>query len=192
MDKKLIIEFFDSRAEFWDSTLEINDSVIREILSRCSIKKGSEVLDVASGTGVLFPYYIELGAEFTGIDISKEMVKIAKDKFPDKEILCGDAESFPFEKSYDVIMIHNAFPHFTDTKALFQNLSKALKKGGRLCVAHSISADELEKCHSGEAKSVSVSLPETKELSAQMSPFVFVDTLISDEKMYMVSGIKEK
>lgn len=192
MDKKLVIDFFNSKASSWDSQLEINEDVIRDLLSYGGIKKGSKVLDVASGTGVLFPYYIELGAEFTGIDISEEMVKIAREKFPDKEIICGDAESFPFEKGYDVIMIHNAFPHFSDGKALFENLTKALKKGGRLCVAHSMSAEELEKCHSGEAKAVSVSLPDTKELSAMMSPFVFVDTLISDEKMYMVSGIKEK
>lgn len=191
MDKKLIIDFFNSKAPSWDSELEINDSVIREIFSRCKITQGSEVLDIASGTGVLFPYYIEAGAVFTGIDISEEMVKIARKKFPSYEIICGDAESFDFKKRFDVIMIHNAFPHFADTEALFRNLTRVLKKGGRLCVAHSMSAKELEKCHSAQAKEVSLALPSTQELSAQMSVFVLVDTLVSDDKMYMVSGIKK-
>ena len=53
-------------------------------------KKGRDILDVACGTGVLFPYYYEKGvASVTGIDISGEMVK--KGYETDKVLMVGDA-----------------------------------------------------------------------------------------------------
>jgi len=191
LDKRQIIEFFDSCASSWDETLEINDAVIKEILFKGGVSEGKHILDVASGTGVLFPYYNSLGADFTGIDISPEMVKIAREKFPENEIICGDAESYAFEKQFDAVMIHNAFPHFPDGDKLISNLTSALKNEGRISVAHSISAKELEKCHSGAANKISLPLPSKEKLGEMMGKYVSVDFLISDDRMFMVSGVKK-
>lgn len=191
MDKKEIISFFDSLASSWDSDMVRNEDAIRLILDKGGIKKGTRVLDVACGTGVLFPDYISRGALVTGIDISEEMIKIAKVKFPGTEIICGDAESLAFSEKYDAVMIYNAFPHFANPNALFENLSKALAYNGRFTVAHGMSERELEECHSGGAKNVSLPLPSKERLADMMSAFFDVDVMISDENMYMVSGIKK-
>ena len=191
MDKKEIISFFDSLASLWDSNMVRNEDAIRLILDKGGIKKGTRVLDVACGTGVLFPDYISRGALVTGIDISEEMIKVAKEKFPEAEIICGDAEDFIFNEKYDAVMIYNAFPHFAAPYALFENLSKALADKGRLTVAHGMSEKELEECHSGGAKNVSLPLPSKEKLADMMSAFFDVDVMISDENMYIVSGIKK-
>ena len=191
MVKKDVIDFFDGLAQTWDDEQVRNEDVIKTILEKGGIKKGTDVLDVACGTGVLFTDYINLGvASVTGIDISSEMVKISRRKFPEAEVICGDAEDYSFQKQFDAVMIYNAFPHFVNPEKLFLNLSKALRDSGRLTVAHGMSEKELEKCHSSRAVNVSNPLPAKEKLSEMMSVFFKVDTMISDEKMYMVSGTK--
>ncbi len=192
MDKIEIQAFFDNLAPCWDENQQRRDDVINFILDKSCVDEGVSVLDVACGTGVLFGDYSSRRVmSVTGIDISPEMLRIAKEKFPDVELICADAQEYPFGKSYDVIMIYNAFPHFTNPDTLFLNLSKALKVGGRLTVAHGMSMKELEKCHSGSALKVSMPLPEKEILAEIMSPYFEVDVKLSDDKMYMVSGVKK-
>lgn len=190
MDKKQITAFFDAMAENWDENQERNENAISFILTKGGITNGVKVLDVACGTGILFPDYISRGAKVTGIDISSEMLGIAKDKFPDTELICADAETYVFDKKYDAVMIYNAFPHFPNPEKLISNLSKALDVNGRLTVAHGISEEELEKCHSGIAKDISLPLPSKEKLSLMMSELFKVDVMISDEEKYIVSGVK--
>lgn len=191
MDKKDVITFFDKLASVWDETNIRNEEVIEEILFKGGIKKGVKILDVACGTGVLFPDYQKLGADITGIDISENMVNIAREKFPDAQVICGDATEFSFDDKFDAVMIYNAFPHFDEAEKLIENLSQVLKSSGRLSVAHGISEKELAECHSGSAKNVSVPLVKKEVLAEMMSPYFNVDVLISDDRMYMVSGVKK-
>lgn len=191
MNKSEIKAFFDELAPEWDRNQKRNDEVIKFILDISEVKKGAYILDVASGTGVLFDDYIKREAgSLTGIDISQEMLKIAKKKFPQVNVICADAEIYSFKEKYDVIMIYNAFPHFPDPEKLFENLSKALNNGGRITVAHGISEKEVEECHSGAAKNVSFPLPSKVRLAEVMSVFFDVDVMISDEEKYIVSGRK--
>lgn len=193
MNKKDIASFFDFKAKTWDDELIINDDVVEAILQNGGVGEGTDILDIACGTGVLFPYYYEKGvASVTGIDISTEMVKIAKEKFPGATVIKGDAEGFPFEKEFDVIMIYNAFPHFMNPDALFENLDKYLKNGGRISVAHGMSKEEIDECHKGAAHKVSNKLPKAEELSLIMGEYFKIDTIISDSQMYQVSGIKNR
>ncbi len=191
MDKNEVIAFFDSCADSWDTYGERREDAISLILSQSGVRDGAEVLDVGCGTGVLFPDYIRMGASVTGIDISPKMTERAKSKFPGVNVICGDAQDYSFEGLFDVIMIHNAFPHFPDPERLIKHLSGFLKKEGRLTVAHSISEKEVAECHSGSAKNVSLPLLSNKELSGLMSAYLEVDVSVSDDRMYMVSGVKK-
>ncbi len=190
MNKKEIIDFFDTLAPVWDKDNIHDDEIIDLILEKAEVKNGTRVLDVACGTGVLFPDYIKRGAIVCGIDISPEMVNIAKSKYPDIKVICGDAESFPFNEKFDAVVIYNAFPHFPNPREIIKAMSEVLVEGGRLSVAHGISREDLKKCHSGKASSVSLPLPEAEELAKLFSEFLKTDIIISDERMYMVSGVK--
>lgn len=190
MDKKEIIAFFDKLASGWDEYNTRNEEVIAEILEKGGIKDGIKVLDVACGTGVLFPDYLKAGAEITGIDISENMVKTAREKFPGTRIFCGDATDFSFEEKFDVIMIYNAFPHFDEPEKLIRNLAKALNPSGRLSIAHGISEKKLAECHSSSARNVSVPLVKKEVLAEMLQTYLDIDVMISDDRMYMVSGVK--
>lgn len=187
-----IISFFDFHAEKWDEFQGRNSQVIATILDLGGITEGIDVLDVACGTGFLFPDYKKRKVKSVkGIDISPKMVEKAKLKFPDFDIICADAENYAFEKLFDAVMIYNAFPHFINCEKVVENLAKALKQGGRFTVAHGLSKSELDKIHFQSAGNVSTVLPEAEELASLLTPYFDADVVISDDTMYIVSGIKK-
>lgn len=186
-----VIHFFDRCAPFWDENMVRNEALISTILDNAGVRAGIDVLDVACGTGVLFPDYLRRDvASVTGIDISPEMVKIARQKFPQLRVLCGDAEQTEFEHCFDTIMIYNAFPHFPEPARLIQRLAAWVKPGGRLSVAHGMSREKLTRHHSGSASPVSIELPKAHELAKLFAPWFDVDVVISNDEMYQVCGKK--
>ena len=191
MNKQNIIEFFDRCAPWWDDDMIRNEPIIAKILDNGGIRQGVHVLDVACGTGVLFPDYLQRGAaSVTGIDIAPEMAKIAAAKFPQVKVICGDVETEPFDRQFDVIMVYNAFPHFPDPAALVARLAALTKTGGRLSVAHGMSRAALIRHHE-RASTVSIDLLEEGELAKIFAPWFDVDVVISDDQMYQVSGVRK-
>ncbi len=188
MEKKDVIAFFDRCAPWWDADMIRNEEIIARILDNGGIRPGISVLDVACGTGVLFPDYLNRqAASVTAIDISPEMAKIAGSKFPQVEVICGDVETVEFGRQFDAIMVYNAFPHFPDPAKLIRRLAALTAPGGRLSIAHGMSRAALTKHHE-RAEAVSIELLHESELVALMAPWFEVDVVISDEEMYQVCG----
>ena len=193
MEKKDIITFFDNCAPWWDSDMIRNEDLITLILDNGGIKENIHVLDVACGTGVLFPDYLKRNvASVTGIDISPEMAKIAQSKFPEVNVVCGDVETVDFGRKFDAIMVYNAFPHFPDSAHLIKVLAGMVKPGGKLSVAHGMSREALTSHHAGRASKVSIDLIHEEELAALMEPYFDVDVIISNERMYQVAGVRRE
>ena len=191
MEKKAVVEFFDRCAPWWDSDMIRNEDIISTILTLGGIRQGIDVLDVACGTGVLFPdYFGREVASLTAIDISPEMAKIAAAKFPQANVICGDVETADFGKQFDAVMVYNAFPHFPDPAKLIKILAGHTKPGGRLTVAHGMSRAALTAHHSGRASQVSIDLIHEQELAALFAPWFEVDVVISTDRMYQVSGVR--
>ena len=191
MQKKDIITFFDQCASWWDADMVRNEELIAAILNNGGIREGVHVLDVACGTGVLFPDYLQRGvASVTGIDISPEMARIAQEKFPQVKVICGDVESVEFQEQFDAIMVYNAFPHFPDPAKLIRVLAGLVKPGGKLSIAHGMSREALASHHAGRASSVSIDLIHERELAELMEPYFHVDVIISNDCMYQVAGVR--
>ena len=193
MKKNDVAAFFDRCAPWWDSDMIRNEEVISKILDNGGIREGVHVLDVACGTGVLFPDYLARNvASATAIDISQEMAKIAASKFPQVNVICGDVENTQFDRQFDCIMVYNAFPHFPDPVHLIEVLAGLLRPGGRLSVAHGMSRAALCDHHAGRAANVSIDLLHEQELAEIFSDWFEVDVVISDEQMYQVSGVRRE
>ena len=193
MNKKDIIEFFDRCAPWWDDDMVRNEDIIATILDGGGIRAGIDVLDVACGTGVLFPDYLKRGvASVTGIDISPEMAKLASSKFPQVQVICGDVETVAFDRQFDAIMVYNAFPHFPDPERLIGVLAGLVKPGGKLSVAHGMSRAALADHHAGRASTVSIDLLEENALAALFDPYFEVDVIISNDRMYQVAGVRRE
>ena len=191
MEKKDIIDFFNHVAPQWDADMIRHDDIIAMILDGANVTAGADVLDVACGTGVLFPDYKARNVgSLTGIDISPEMAKIAQEKFPDVQVICGDVEGAEFGRKFDCILIYNAFPHFPDPEGLIRRLSEFLKPGGTLTVAHGMSRAQIDRHHEGKASKVSMGLIHEDDLANIFAQYLNVTIKVSNDRMYMVSGKK--
>ena len=194
MEKKDIIAFFDRCAPSWDADMVKDDELIGRILDNAEVAEGQDILDVACGTGVMIPYYLERkAASVTAIDISPEMSKIAAEKFAGDSrvtVLCGDVEEAAFDRQFDRIVVYNAFPHFPNPQRLLRTLAGLLKEGGRLTVAHGASREAIDNHHKGSASKVSNGLMPADRLKRLFDPYFDVEVMISNSRMYQVSGVK--
>ncbi len=169
IDTKDVIEFFDRLAPAWDGGMVRDEAVIAAILDAANVAPGVDVLDVACGTGVA-------QGKFAGDD------RIT--------VLCRDAQTMDLGRTFDRILIYNAFPHFSNPEVLFETLARHLAPGGRLTVAHGMSRERINAHHQGGASRVSGGLPPVGELSALLAACLTVDRVVSDEAMYLVSGVR--
>ena len=86
------------------------------------------ILDVGCGTG----RFLEFASH--GIDLSEEMIRVAKRKFPQKKLFVQSATQTTFESSsFDTILSFHMFMHLDKkiTKEVFTEIHRLLKKGGR-------------------------------------------------------------
>ena len=191
MRKRSVIEYFDRVAPRWDTDLILQKDRIQKILDYAGVVPGTRVLDVACGTGVLIPSYLERNVEsITGVDISREMIRIARGKYPQKNVqfLCDDVESAPLGE-YDVIMVYNALPHFPEPEELIKSLVGHMAIGATLTIAHPMSREETDRYFQETAADVSCSLISEHVLAAIMRKYLDVTVKISNDEMYLVTGV---
>lgn len=98
--------------------------------------KGKRMLDLGCGYGWHSIYAMENGASsVVGIDISQNMLKVAKEKthFSEVEYICGAIEDIDLkEESFDIVLSSLAFHYIKDYKELIEKINKVLKPNGIL------------------------------------------------------------
>ena len=177
MDKNSVRDFFNACAPGWDAGMVRNERIIATILDGARVCAGKTVLDVACGTGVLFPDYLARGtAHVTAIDLSPAMAEIARSKAAGKPVtvLCGDVERYDFGRTFDCVVVYNAFPHFPDSRRAVAALERLVAPRGTLTIAHGMSRARLAQHHSGSASAVPLRCPRSMILPPcfhRSSPF---------------------
>lgn len=73
------------------------DRIIEDVIKKYSIPKGL-CLDIASGTGVISGLLLKQGFMVVGVDVSGEMVKIARANYPEANFIEADARDFKIEE----------------------------------------------------------------------------------------------
>lgn len=193
MKLEAIRNFFDQRASVWDEVNERNEDHIRRILDAAKIGEGNRVLDVACGTGVLILDYLARGAELVvGVDISSEMIRIAKSKITDPRVMFinDDIDNIGEGFSFDRVMVYNAFPHFVDPKELIRKISGIVKPGGTVTIAHGASREDINACHSELTREIAVDLIPADEVAGLFDESIEITT-VTDSDVYIVSGRKK-
>ena len=191
LNQKAVISFFDRLAPGWDAGTVRSDEIIGTILTNAGVTAGKDVLDVACGTGVLFPDYLARNAgSVTAVDISPEMVKIAQSKYPESQVrvFCADVETMTFDRNFDCIVVYNAFPHVPEPARLVQRLASLLNPGGTLTVAHGMSRAAIDNHHKGAASQVSQGLIHEDALAAIFRRYLTLTVKISNDRMYQLVG----
>ena len=135
-------EFYNSVAKTYDehTRLSVNDleefhSETADIISKFHPLK---LLDLGCGTGLELSFLFDKmpNLEVVGVDISEEMLKQLKSKYPDKNIKLINSSYFDIEygkEEFDCIMSVMSLHHFDSEKKLnlYKKIYNALKKNGR-------------------------------------------------------------
>ncbi len=100
------------------------------------------VLELAAGTGRLGLPLVEVGLDYTGLELSPEFVKTGNENlssFPNGNIIHGDMRSFNLERQFQFVFIgFNSFLHnYTDDDAIscLKSVRQHLKTDGRFLVS---------------------------------------------------------
>ena len=95
--------------------------------------KGKNLLEVACGTGELMKRLKKFGFNVAGLDLNKEMIKIAKKKLKAKFYI-ADMKSFSLDEKFDVIACVFTSMNYnlnkTELENTLKNFYEHLKQGG--------------------------------------------------------------
>jgi demethylmenaquinone methyltransferase/2-methoxy-6-polyprenyl-1,4-benzoquinol methylase len=115
----------------------------KQFIKKVIQKHPDRVLDIATGTGdIAISLALKLkNANIVGIDISKEMLKVAQEKINAQglqnniKLVCGDAESLPFDRhSFDTVTIVFGVRNFQNIPLALEGIHNTLKSGGELFI----------------------------------------------------------
>lgn len=181
-------DFFNQAADGWDELIT-QDSVsrLKQIISGLGINKGSTVLDVGSGTGILLPLLQQImkrEGRITAIDISEKMLHKAMTKRFDHIVdhIQADVHALPLTKEiFDFAICYSCFPHFEDKAAALKELAQVLKKRGLIAIVHTASREEINEFHYNAGSVVrDHTIPEGKDLHQMLQQAGFVQIEIRD------------
>ena len=167
-------EFFNKHAETWDQEVYHDSEKLEKIIFELELKTGEKVLDVGSGTGVMIPYLfnrVKESGKIVALDFSEEMISISKkknppEKFPNIKFIVQDVNEFIMKDIFNAILCYSCFPHFLEQNLTIKILTKGLKTGGKLMIAHSQSRKAINNLHKkSEAIVTKDRLPSMKKLS---------------------------
>ena len=189
--------YFNDLADSWESKQPNERHKIEGLLGRLELDVAEKILDVGCGIGVLFPILDSLTngkAQIMAIDSAENMAKIADENVTAKiNILCGDAQYFPFSNStFDRIIAFHVFPHIEDALLFLKESRRILKPGGELAIIHLIGSEELNKFHAELGGNVADHiLPSDKQLSHLLEEQQFkILNSIDSAREYFVRGMK--
>src|SRR5208337_2222597 len=107
------MESMAGQTSTWDSELYQSSHAFvwqfgRDLLTMLMPKAGERILDVGCGTGQLTAEIAESGAQVVGLDQSAEMIKAAKQNFPDLRFEVADIAATTYNSEFDAVFSNAA------------------------------------------------------------------------------------
>ncbi len=136
MTKAEKIRYFDSIAKDRGKWREKGAYYHKELehYLRFLIPHKSSVIEIGCGIGkTLAALNVSRGL---GIDISPQMVEIAREKYPDLQFEVGDLESLQIDEKFDYVLIDGTIGNVDDIQLAFNELHNVCKPETRLIIVY--------------------------------------------------------
>ncbi len=129
------IEKWDNAAKIYASSQENSEFALankRVVTERFTNLHGKTVLDLGCGYGWYTDFLSSVGANVIGCDGSKEMLELAKEKYPSCTFECFDIEKkLPYESNcFDLVFCNQVIMDIKDFEELFEEVFRILKTKG--------------------------------------------------------------
>ena len=115
------------------------DRWTKHVIDGAGVSRGSRVLDVACGSGVLTRHAFRQAGpsgHVAGVDPAPGMIAAAREIEPGIEWTLGGAEDLPFDdNAFDCVVSQFGMMFFRDRHAAAREMHRVLAHGGRLAVA---------------------------------------------------------
>lgn len=98
------------------------------------ISSNAKVLEVGCGSGALLSRIKPKSA--TGIDISPDMVAIARKKLPSYRFFVMDAEAINLREKFDYVIMSDTVGYFEDVQTAFAQIGKVCHKHTRIIITY--------------------------------------------------------
>jgi len=134
MRKDELIEYFNKAAPLRDQWKRRNRAYYEDLLRllRFIIPQDKCILEIGCGTG---DFVAALNPRRgVGIDISSEMIRIAKEKFPKHTFIEMDAENLYFTEKFDFVIMSDIVGHLEDVQKAFERLHTVIDEKSRIIV----------------------------------------------------------
>jgi len=134
-----ITKMFDEISSYYDNmnnfiSLGTHYLIKKTALKNLKIGANSYVLDLCCGTGDFTRILGQIApkSKVIGLDNSKEMLKLAKTKNPQKAFMQGDCTALPFgENEFDYITVGFGLRNVENRKKAISEIYRTLKHGGK-------------------------------------------------------------
>ncbi|MEM4240227.1 MAG: class I SAM-dependent methyltransferase [Candidatus Woesearchaeota archaeon] len=126
---------WDKIAKEWD---RMRQKPVEFAIKLASTWKPGKILDIGTGNARNLKPFLEKCFDCTGIDSSKELIKIAKQRTPDAKLLYASAVKLPFpDKSFDYVICLAVLHHLKpkDHEKALKEIQRVLKPGGKAGIA---------------------------------------------------------
>lgn len=115
-----------------DSFGSVTAPFARHLLEAVDCTSGTQVLEVASGTGYISHLASKLGAQAQAVDFSAAMVAEASKRYQTIAFAEADAEDLPFsDQSFDAVVIGFGVHHFPSARGAVSEAHRVLRIGGK-------------------------------------------------------------
>ena len=104
------------------------------VVAAAGLRRGDRALELGCGSGNFTQVFAATGAEITAVDISPDLIEIAKRNVPTAHFVCARFEDLPSEENYDAI-IGSSVLHHLELDAALAKCRELLKPGGKLSFA---------------------------------------------------------
>ena len=120
--------------------------VFSHLVTKLALGLRAQVLDVGCGPGWLSEYLARCGYAVTGVDVSEDMVEIARERIasidgpighgvePLAEFHAVPVLDLPWRKRFDAAILYDAMHHFHEEVETLRAIRRALAPGGRIFI----------------------------------------------------------
>jgi SAM-dependent methyltransferase len=138
---------------YWNEEFHDAAFPILERIWLARVADGARILDVCCGTGHLAALLAARGYRVTGVDVSEEMIRHARENAPSAEFHVADASRFRLPALFDAaVSTFDSLNHLVAKEALeaaLRNTAAALKPGAPF--AFDMLLEEAYRTHWGES-----------------------------------------